>query len=61
MVMPLLKRWICCVGLCALLGPLAGCATWDVERWNIDRFRDDRAVDIDERLSNDEPIVKNPF
>jgi hypothetical protein len=34
---------------------------WDRETWNVDRLRDDRAVDIDERLSSDEPIVKNPF
>jgi hypothetical protein len=44
-----------------VLGPLTGCAMWDKDRWNVDRLRDERAVDIDQRLSNDEPIVKNPF
>lgn len=42
-----------------LLG--GGCALWDKDRWNLDRFRDERAVDIEQRLERDEPIVKNPF
>ena len=29
--------------------------------WNMDRYRDERAVDIDNRLNKNEPIVKNPF
>jgi len=40
---------------------LAGCAMFDVERWNLDRYRDERAVDIDRRLSEDVPIGQNPF
>ena len=34
---------------------------WDSDRWNIDRYRDERAVDIEQRLERTEPIVKNPF
>ena len=29
--------------------------------WNVERYRDERAVDIDTRLNKHEPIVKNPF
>jgi hypothetical protein len=47
--------------LVALLVPLSGCARWDSEKWNLDQLRDERAVDIDQRLSTREPIVKNPF
>jgi hypothetical protein len=39
----------------------SGCARWDQNLWNLDRFRDERAVDIEKRLERDEPIVKNPF
>jgi hypothetical protein len=41
-----------------LLGACIGCAS---ESWNLDRYRDERAVDIEDRLERDEPIVKNPF
>ena len=41
--------------------PTGGCAIWDRDRWNLDRYRDERAVDIDHRLDQAEPIVKNPF
>lgn len=47
--------------LAALLGLLPGCAPWKAETWNLDRFRDDRARDIDSRLSEDRSIVQNPF
>jgi hypothetical protein len=30
-------------------------------QWNPKNFRDDRARDIDSRLSKDRPIVNNPF
>ena len=29
--------------------------------WSVERYRDERAVDIDNRLNKNEPIVKNPF
>jgi hypothetical protein len=40
---------------------ISGCALFDKDRWNIDRYRDQRAVDIDQRLERTQPIVKNPF
>lgn len=58
-------RLICSIGrvccLAAVLGPLAGCAMWDLDKWNLESLRDDRARDIDSRLSEDRPIVQNPF
>jgi hypothetical protein len=29
--------------------------------WNLDRYRDERAVDIDHRLEKSDTSVKNPF
>lgn len=51
-------------GLAAVLFLLAtagGCALFDKDTWNLDRYRDERAVDIEHRLDRSEPIVKNPF
>jgi hypothetical protein len=48
-------------GVLALLGSAAGCALWNKDTWNFDRYRDERAVDIERRLDRSEPIVKNPF
>jgi hypothetical protein len=31
------------------------------ENLNMDKYRDNRARDIDERLSSPDPIVKSPF
>jgi hypothetical protein len=39
----------------------AGCALFHKDMWNPDRYRDERAVDIDRRLERNTPIVKNPF
>jgi hypothetical protein len=39
----------------------AGCALFHKESWNPNRYRDERAVDIDRRLERNTPIVKNPF
>ena len=41
-----------------LLASSLGCASGS---WNLDRYRDERATDIEDRLTRDEPIVKNPF
>jgi hypothetical protein len=38
-----------------------GCAAWDAERWSIDRLRDERSLDIEQRLSREKPIVQSPF
>jgi hypothetical protein len=50
--------------LAALLLPLlssGGCALWNKDVWNLNNYRDERAVDIDRRLDKSEPIVKSPF
>jgi hypothetical protein len=47
--------------LAIAIGPLSGCAMWNADRWNLDRYRDERAVDIEGRLSREKPIVENPF
>jgi hypothetical protein len=44
-----------------ILATNSGCATWNLDRFNIDRLRDDRAVDIDHRLEGSKPIVASPF
>lgn len=49
------------VGVICSFGPLAGCAMWNPDRWNLDRYRDERAVDIEGRLAREKPIVENPF
>jgi hypothetical protein len=38
-----------------------GCSTWNLDRYNLNTLRDDRAVDIDQRLEGSKPIVVNPF
>jgi hypothetical protein len=43
------------------LAAASSCALLDREHWNIDRYRDERAVDIEQRLERTEPIVENPF
>jgi len=45
----------------SLLCSMPGCMLWQGDRWNFDTFRDQRAVDIDHRLTGPAPIVKNPF
>jgi hypothetical protein len=47
--------------LLLLLTSAGGCALWNKDTWNIDHYRDQRAVDIEQRLDRNEPIVKNPF
>jgi len=47
--------------LVLLLAPACGCTGWNTDRWSLDSLRDKRAVDIEKRLSRDQPIVQNPF
>jgi hypothetical protein len=50
--------------LAAIVAPLlslSGCAMFHKDFWSVERYRDERAVDIDTRLNKKEPIVKNPF
>jgi hypothetical protein len=44
-----------------LLIQTSGCALWNADRWNLDRYRDQQAVDIEQNLSRKKPIVANPF
>jgi hypothetical protein len=48
-------------GVVGVLVFASGCQLFDKDRWNFDRLRDERAVDIESRLERNEPIVKNPF
>jgi hypothetical protein len=41
--------------------PAGGCALMKKETWNLNNYRDERAVDIDTRLEKTGPNVKNPF
>ena len=38
-----------------------GCSLWNKELLNPNHYRDARAVDIDNRLQKEVPIVNNPF
>jgi hypothetical protein len=38
-----------------------GCAWWNLDRLNPEKYRDERALDIEEHLSRERPIVANPF
>ena len=42
---------------------LGGCNMMKFQKdfWNLDRYRDERAVDIDHRLEKSDTGVKNPF
>lgn len=44
-----------------LLTATAGCAMFDKDTYNLERYRDERAIDIEKRLERKEPIVQNPF
>jgi hypothetical protein len=44
-----------------LLLVVPGCQMWNAGRINLDRFRDERAVDVERRVDRVEPIVKSPF
>jgi type IV pilus biogenesis protein CpaD/CtpE len=54
-------RWIRSLLLAVVTASFAGCAMFQKETWDLSRYRDERAVDIDQRLSEDVPIGKNPF
>ena len=52
------------LGLAAILSlPILanGCSLWNKERWDLNNYRDERALDIDQRLERNQQIVKNPF
>lgn len=52
--------------LAALLLAIAsagGCKLWkwDMSDWNLEKYRDERATDIDHRLDKPLPVSKSPF
>ena len=52
--------------LAALLLAMAsssGCMLWNWNKadWNLERYRDERATDIDHRLDKPLPVSKSPF
>jgi hypothetical protein len=47
--------------LALALVTFSGCAMFEWDTWNPENYRDDRARDIDSRLSEDRSIVQNPF
>jgi hypothetical protein len=54
-------RRIAVAGLLCLPVFFTGCALFNADRWNLDRYRDERAVDIEENLARKKPIVADPF
>jgi hypothetical protein len=56
-------RLVVLSAIVAQLVSLGGCAIAKFQKdfWNMERYRDERAVDIDHRLNKNDPIVKNPF
>jgi hypothetical protein len=57
----ILPRFLYLACLIAMLAPVGGCALWDKSTWDLSKYRDERASDIDDRLSKSKPIVQNPF
>jgi hypothetical protein len=55
------------VCLATAIAPASGCSLWYrtkeslKENLNPDKYRDERAADIDRRLSAPDPIVNSPF
>ena len=41
--------------------PVFGCKTWNTERFDLSRLRDERAVDLETRLSKALPIAEDSF
>ena len=55
-------RRVCYVAAVVLAPCLvAGCSAWSANRWDIDTLRDERVVEIEQRLTHDRTIVENPF
>lgn len=47
--------------LLLLVATSGGCARFNPAALDLNRLRDERAVDIDHRLDQNQPIVDNPF
>jgi hypothetical protein len=48
-------------GFVSVLAATAGCRASLADRFDMSRLRDDRAAELDDRLSKREPFIKNPF
>jgi hypothetical protein len=55
------RRALCLAVILAVPLSATGCTLWNKDRWDLNQLRDERAVDIDQRLERNETIVKNPF
>jgi hypothetical protein len=54
-------RTACLAAVLGILASAGGCASWDLDRFNPENYRDSRALDIENRLEDTKPIVANPF
>jgi hypothetical protein len=55
------RRNLLLAAILALPFLASGCTLWNEDTWDLNQYRDERAVDIDQRLERNTPIVKNPF
>jgi hypothetical protein len=55
------RRTLCLAVILVLPLLATGCTLWNKDRWDLNQLRDERAVDIDQRLERNQTIVKNPF
>jgi hypothetical protein len=57
------RRLVVLAGIAAPAVSLGGCSMIKFQKdfWNLDHYRDERAVDIDRRLEKSDTGVKNPF
>ena len=55
------SRCVAAAGIALLVVLTAGCALWNPDVWNLDRYRDERTVDIERRLSREKPLIENSF
>lgn len=52
---------VCLAAVSLTLLSASGCALFTKETWNLNNYRDERAVDIDRRLEKADTGVKSPF
>jgi hypothetical protein len=55
------RRALCLAAILSLPIFATGCTLWNKSTWDLNQLRDERAVDIDQRLEQNKTIVKNPF
>ncbi|TWT88789.1 hypothetical protein Mal64_22770 [Pseudobythopirellula maris] len=47
--------------LICLAAPAVGCSSWGMAKYDMSKYRDERAVSIDKRLASRPEVVKSPF